>query len=91
MPIIRSAKKRLKQDVVKRSSNDKRRRALKESIKTFESAIKVKDAKAAEAALPKLHKSVDKALKAGVIKKNTTARRKAKAARQLASLSPKKK
>ena len=70
MPIIKSAIKRMKQTIVRRERNV----ATKKDIKT---ATKAFNAKPSASALSKAHSELDKAVKKGLIKKNTAARRKA--------------
>lgn len=60
--------------------NESRRRALRDALKGTRSAERG-DTKAIAAA----YKAIDKALKRGLIKKNTAARRKAKVARLLST------
>ncbi len=68
MPIIKSAKKRVK--VAKKAAirNSKTKRALRSSIKAFVANLGSDDARAAQSAL-------DKAVKKGVIHKNKAARK----------------
>ncbi|USN96495.1 MAG: 30S ribosomal protein S20 [Candidatus Nomurabacteria bacterium] len=70
MPIIKSAIKRMKQTIVRRERNV----GIKKDIKT---ATKAFNAKPSATALSKAHSELDKAVKKGLIKKNTAARRKA--------------
>lgn len=70
MPIIKSAIKRMKQTVVRRNRNV----GIKKDIKTANKAFA---AKPSAEALSKAHSELDKAVKKGLIKKNTAARRKA--------------
>ncbi len=70
MPIIKSAVKRMKQTVVRRERNV----ALKKDIK---SATKAFLAKPSADTLSKAQSELDKAVKKGLLKKNTVARRKA--------------
>jgi len=78
MPIIKSAKKALKQNRKKRVFNLKRIRKMRSLIK--ESNILIKDKKKKEALkiLPETYKAIDKASKRGVIKKNTANRKKSR-------------
>lgn len=70
MPIIKSAIKRMKQTIVRHERNV----SIKKDIKT---ATKAFNAKPSADALSKAHSELDKAVKKGLIKKNTAARRKA--------------
>jgi len=80
MAITKGAKKAIRQSKRKKAMNDTRRKALREAFKGVRSA-KAGDVKAIAAA----YQAIDKAMKRGLIKKNTAARRKAKVARALAS------
>jgi ribosomal protein S20 len=75
MPIIKSAIKRAKQTLKRRERNV----GIKKNIK---SAVKQLDGKPSSAALSKTQSELDKAVKKGLIKKNTAARRKSALARQ---------
>jgi len=89
MPILISAKKRLRQNPKRRSINDRYRRTMKESIKLFTKAIDDKDVKAASEMLAKSYKAIDKSVKQGVIKKNTAARKKSNLAKMVAAIAQK--
>ena len=78
MAITKSAQKALRQAKRRKVFNDRRKRAVRTALKNARSAAKG-DAKALAAA----YKAIDKALKSGLIQKNTAARRKAKVARML--------
>jgi small subunit ribosomal protein S20 len=82
MPIIKSAKKRVK--VAKKAAvrNSKTKRSLKSAVKAFRSALSGGGKKAAQAQ-SKAQSELDKAAKKGVIHKNKAARR----MRQLAKAS----
>ena len=80
MAITKSAKKAHRQSLRKKAMNDSRRKALREALKGARGA-KAGDIKALAAA----YKAIDKALKRGLIKKNTAARRKAKVAKLLST------
>lgn len=74
MPIIKSAVKRMKQTAVRRARNVE----TKKNIKT---ATKALAAKPSSSALSKAQSEIDKAVKKGLLKKNTAARRKANLAK----------
>lgn len=80
MPIIKSAKKRVR--VTKKATvrNVKTRRGLKTAIKTFQSAVSG-GKKTAASAHDKVQSNLDKAGKKGIMHKNKVARKK----RQLAA------
>lgn len=71
MAITTSAKKAYRQSLRKKVFNDKRKKALREGVKVMR--VSKGDAAAASAAF----QAIDKALKRGLIHKNTAARRKA--------------
>lgn len=83
MPILKSGKKAMTRDAARRSVNDRRRRGMREQVKALKKLILLKDIKEAQALLPKIYQSIDKAAKAGVIKKNTAARKKSQASRMI--------
>lgn len=74
MPIIKSAIKRAKQTIKRRERNVGIKRDIKETTKTFL-------AKPTSESLSKAHSEIDKAVKKGLLKKNTAARRKASLAK----------
>ena len=79
MAITRGAKKAYRQSLRKREMNIARKGAVRLTIKAARTAPK-----GDKAALSAAYKAIDKALKRGIIKKNTAARRKAKVSRLLA-------
>ena len=96
MAITKSAKKAHRASLRKKVFNDARRRALREAIKQARTAAEGLPAlptgqaggrQGDAAALSAAYKVIDKALKRGIIKKNTAARRKSKVAKILASRS----
>ncbi|MBP6908279.1 MAG: 30S ribosomal protein S20 [Candidatus Pacebacteria bacterium] len=78
MPITKSAKKALRSSLVKKGVNDRRKKALKESIKGIEKLVKEKKKDEAKKLLPSAYSAIDKAAKKGVIKKNNASRKKAR-------------
>ena len=78
MAITRGAKKAYRQSLRKREMNIARKSAVRLTIKAAPTAPKGDNA-----ALSAAYKAIDKALKRGLIKKNTAARRKAKVSRLL--------
>ncbi|NTW61186.1 30S ribosomal protein S20 [Candidatus Saccharibacteria bacterium] len=75
MPIIKSAIKRAKQTIKRRDRNVGIKRAIKSAVSTF-------SAKPSTKSLSVAHSEIDKAVKKGLIKKNTAARRKAQLAKK---------
>jgi ribosomal protein S20 len=74
MPIIKSAIKRAKQTVQRRERNINIKRNIKNATKIFM-------AKPAAVSLSKVQSELDKAVKKGLLKKNTVARRKSQLAK----------
>jgi ribosomal protein S20 len=78
MAITRSAKKAHRQSLVKKGYNEALKKNLREALKLARAA-KPGDTKAEAAAF----KAIDKAMKKGLLKKNTADRRKALVSRML--------
>ncbi len=83
MPNLKSAKKRMRQNTVRHDRNVQVRTRIKNARLTMLTAIEAKDAEAGQVALRTYSSVLDKAAKAGVIKKNTAIRRKTNAANGL--------
>ena len=83
MPNLKSAKKRMRQNVVRREQNVQVRTRIKNARRGMMDALETKDAEAGATALRDYSSILDKAAKAGVIKKNTAVRRKTNAANGL--------
>ncbi len=80
MPIIKAAKKALRSSAKKRAVNLRRARAMKDSVKEVRT-LTAQASKEAPASLSKAYKTIDKAAKGGIIKKNTAARMKSRLAK----------
>ncbi|KKU80641.1 MAG: 30S ribosomal protein S20 [Parcubacteria group bacterium GW2011_GWA1_47_8] len=80
MAITKSAKRAARGSLRKRVYNDRRKKAMKDSIKGVKDIVNAKDKKAAQEALSKAYKAIDKAAKTKLIKKNTAARKKSRLA-----------
>ena len=78
MPIIKGAKKAYRSSLNKKVFNDRRKRAMKDAVKNVCSLVAKKDVSEAENKLKEAYKTIDKAAKRGVIKKNTAARKKSR-------------
>ena len=87
MPNLKSAKKRMRQNVVRRDRNVQVRSRIKTARRSMMEALEAKDAEAGATALKTYSSVLDKAAKAGVIKKNTAIRRKTNAANGLRKIS----
>lgn len=81
-----SAKKAERVALRRRVVNVRRNKGMKDAVKKMMKLVGSKDAKGAAAMLPELQKAVDKAVKGGVIKKNTAARVKSTLAKRLRAL-----
>ena len=83
MPITASAKKALRQSLRRRVRNLTRSNAYKTAVKELKKIVSSGQIKEAQKLLAKAYKSIDKAAKTGVIKKNKAARLKSAAAKLL--------
>lgn len=73
-----SSLKRVRMAERKTEINRMRKTRLRHSIRSLRRLLESKDAKAAEAALPKTFSMIDRSAKHGIIKKNTAARYKSR-------------
>ena len=83
MPLLKSAKKALRQSVRRRELNLRKKNAIKEAGKNIRRLLafgKIVDTKQLLAAA---YKALDKAAKTGVLKKNTASRLKSRLAKRL--------
>ncbi len=78
MPITRNAKKALRVSIARKAVNDRVKKGLKEEIKSTEKLVVAQKWKEAKESLSAAYSSIDKAVKKGVIKKNTAARKKSR-------------
>ena len=83
MPNIKSAKKRMAQDVKRTARNRVRKERLKKAIKGFNAALTKGDAEAIQVAFKKASNLVDKAGNKGLLHRNNVSRKKSWLARQL--------
>ncbi len=84
MPIIKSAKKALRQSKKRKAGNLKKANAYRNAVKTFRKLAVTGKKDEAKKYLPKVYKALDKAAKTGVIKKNKASRLKSNSSRLLA-------
>jgi ribosomal protein S20 len=89
MPIIKSAKKRMKQTAVRRARNQNTKRSLRAEMKVLVAAIEAKDGKKAAEALKKVQSNLDKTVKKNIIKKNAAARKMSRLTDQVKALGAK--
>jgi len=83
MPNLKSAKKRMRQNTVRYERNVQVRTRIKNTRIVMMNALAANDAEAGQTALRAYSSVLDKAAKAGIIKKNTAVRRKTNAANGL--------
>lgn len=83
MPIIKSAKKRVRVSAKATTRNSKTRRNLRESIKSLKSAISSGKPDKVNEALRQVNSAIDKAAKKNVIHKNKAARKKSQVAKMV--------
>ena len=86
MPNIKSAKKRVKTDAVKKDRNREKVASMRTAIKNVRVAAKNGDKKLAEEKLTLANKRIDKAVKHGLVHKNKAARDKSKLAKIVNSI-----
>ena len=78
MPIIKSAKKRVKVSEKKNLQNRMYKSAFKTTLKKFDAAVEAGDKDAAVKANADVVKALDQAAARGIIHKNTAARKKSR-------------
>ncbi|SFL25561.1 30S ribosomal protein S20 [Halanaerobium salsuginis] len=78
MPIIKSAKKRVKITEKKTALNRERKDRLKNAIRAMEDAVQAGDKEAAAEQLKETKKVIDKAVTRNIIHKNNAARKKSR-------------
>ena len=82
MPVTKTAKKALSRSTKQKAFNAPYKVALKKDVKSFRKAAANGEAKDAD--LSKVFSTIDKALKKGLIHRNTAANRKSKLAKSIA-------
>jgi small subunit ribosomal protein S20 len=78
MPIIKSAKKALRQSKKRAGRNTQKKKKIKGLIKEVKNLISQNKLEEAKKLLPQIYKALDKTAKTGVIKKNTASRKKSR-------------
>lgn len=78
MPNIKSAKKRVKTDAIKKVNNKNNIASMRTAIKKAKNEIKNNNKEQVESTLKTAIKKIDKALSSGLIHKNKAARAKSK-------------
>ena len=87
----KSAKKRVRQNVVHRLRNRQSKSALRTTVKKLAVATLAGDAAAATTAFRGVQKKLDQAVAKGIVRKGTANRLKSRLAAKLAAKAPKKK
>jgi len=87
MPIIRSAKKRMRQNVKRRARNKARHTRMRRAIRTLLEHIEAGDVEAAQDQWPETQSVIDVTARKGVIHPNKAARTKSRLSRRLQDLS----
>ena len=78
MAIKKSAKKALRQSFKRKNRNLIYKNKIKNLLKEVKNLVSQKKTEEAKKLLPQVYKFLDKAVKVGVIKKNTAARKKSR-------------
>ncbi|MCF7876532.1 30S ribosomal protein S20 [Candidatus Bipolaricaulota bacterium] len=86
MPIIKSAKKRLRQNKKRRERNKERKKKLKEITKEMNGLLEKEDEEGARELLPELMRAADRAASKGPLHQNKASRIKSKYARRVDDL-----
>lgn len=86
MPIIKQAKKRVKQTLTRQTRNYNVRIATRKAIRAVNDAVKAGKKSEAEKLLSLAYKAIDTAEKKGILQKNTASRRKAFLAKAVAGV-----
>lgn len=86
MPQTQSRRKHVRQAEKRRERNRSLKKALKVATRAVLEAAAAEDQQVAQSALSAAYKTIDKAVKVGVIHANTAARRKSKLAKKLADM-----
>ena len=83
MPIIKSAKKALRQNIRRRKINAKKKTELKSVIKQFKKLVIEGKKEEAQKYLSQVYKKLDKSAKINLIKKNKASRIKSRLSKKL--------
>lgn len=86
MPVIKSAKKALRSSQRKRVFNSRRKRAMKDAVKIVKKLVVAKQKDGVSEKLSLAYKAIDKAMKRGIIKKNTASRKKSRLSKAIKNI-----
>ncbi len=81
MAITKSARKAMRQNLRKKAKNLVYKNKMKSLIKEVRALVAAKKIEEAKKILPQVYQILDKAVKVGVVKKNTASRRKSRLTR----------
>ena len=87
MPNLKSSKKRMRQNAVKREENLQVRTRVKSARRIMNEALSDGDIEKCQLALSSYHSVLDKAVKKNIISKNTAIRKKTQASNNLKKIS----
>ncbi|OGZ04261.1 MAG: 30S ribosomal protein S20 [Candidatus Lloydbacteria bacterium RIFCSPHIGHO2_01_FULL_41_20] len=87
MAITSSARRAIRVSARKKAFNDNRSKAMKETIKEVRQLVSAQKGAEAKKLLSAAYKAIDKAMKRGVIKKNTAARKKSRLSQAIKKIS----
>lgn len=85
MPNTKSAKKALRQSARRKTRNLEHKKVLKETLKSYKKIVLSGDMKKAAEQLPIVYKTLDKAAKTKLIKKNKASRLKSRLTKKISS------
>lgn len=83
MPNIHSAKKRMRQDRVRRARNRSRRATMRTALRRLDQAIAAGDTDAVTESWRGAQSALDRTARLGAIQRNTASRKKARLARRI--------
>ncbi len=83
MPVIKSAQKALRQNIKKKKENLIYKKKMRDLLKKMDSCLAENDKEKAKELIPLIYKNLDKMAKKGIIKKNTSARKKSRISKKL--------
>ena len=85
-PVTKSAKKALRQSLKRRARNLQKKKKIKDILKEVRNLIFQKKVEEAKKLLPQIYKLLDKAAKAGLIKKNAASRKKSRITKLISAI-----
>jgi small subunit ribosomal protein S20 len=83
MPVTKTTKRRVSQNLRKKVINQKRTLKMRGLLKQANTLVLGKSKEELKKMLPEIYKAIDKAAKIGVIKKNTASRKKSRITKKI--------